>query len=170
NVSCSAAMTVAAIGVPSRTVALERLQLEAGDTGGDVEAGLALQADRLQRVGVGGTAYQEVAAAADADRSVGADAAIAAGEFAAPEPTGRRIHGPGQPGLICEAEIDAVAAHGGDVGFRPAAVALEHAFEIRHGADDEGAILATLALQDPGANRRRRAGACNRREQRKRGE
>jgi hypothetical protein len=72
-----------AMVVPARAE-LDRLQLEAGDTGGDIQAGLSLQADRLERVGVGGTANQEVAAAADADRCIGADAAIAAGEFAAP--------------------------------------------------------------------------------------
>src|SRR5258708_2293025 len=60
-----------------------RLQLEAGDAGCDVQPGLALHADRLQRVGMRRPADQKVAAETDADRSVGADTAIAAGEFAA---------------------------------------------------------------------------------------
>jgi hypothetical protein len=72
-----------AMVVPARGE-LDRLQFEAGDAGGDVQPGLALHAERLQRVGIGRTAHQEVAAAADADRCIGADAAIAAGEFAAP--------------------------------------------------------------------------------------
>ena len=54
----------------------DRLELEAGDAGRDVEPGLALHADRLQRVGIARAADQEIAAAADADRRVGADAAI----------------------------------------------------------------------------------------------
>ena len=125
---------------------------------------------RLQCVGVGGTAHQEVAAAADSDRRIGADAAIAAGEFAAPEPGVRCIDGPGQLGLRGDAEIETDALHFGEVGFRPSAVAAEYAFEAGHRADDEADVLAALALQNAGANRRRRAGACERRDQRSRGE
>src|SRR5256885_3874592 len=150
NVSTSAATVMPAMVAPARTVAIERLQLEASDAGGDVQPGLALQADRLQRVGVGGTTDQEIAAAADPDRRIGADAAVIAGELAAADPAVRRIHGPGQPGLIGEAEIAAVAVHGGAVGFRPAAFALEHAFEARPRAHDEGDILATLAFTAAG--------------------
>src|SRR5215207_4588687 len=84
----SAATVMAAMVVPARSE-LDRLQLEAGDAGRDVQSGLSLQADRLQRVGVGGTANQKIAPAADADRCIGADAAIAAGEFAAAEPAVR---------------------------------------------------------------------------------
>src|SRR5689334_24818891 len=74
DVSFSAAAVMPAMVVPARTVAVVRLQLEAGDTGGDIQPFLALHAKRLQRVGVGRTADQEVAAAADADRCIGADA------------------------------------------------------------------------------------------------
>ena len=42
----------------------DRLQFEAGDTGGDVQPGLALHADRLQRVGILRSAEQKIAAAA----------------------------------------------------------------------------------------------------------
>ena len=70
--------------VPRRrsAIAAERLQLEIGNPGGNVQPGLALHADRLQRVGIGRTTDQEIAAAADADRRVGADAAVTAGEVA----------------------------------------------------------------------------------------
>src|SRR5882672_7431629 len=95
-----------AADVPARAVAVEWLQFKAGDAGGDVQPGLSLQADRLQRVGVCGTANQEVAAAADADRCVGTDAAIAAGEFAAAEPAIRPTDGPGQLRLLGDAEIE----------------------------------------------------------------
>ena len=155
--------------VPARGE-LDRLQFEAGDAGSDVQSGLALHAERLQRVGVGGTADEEIAAAADADRRVGADAAIAAGEFAAPEPGIRCIDSPGQLGLRGDAEVETDALHFGEIGFRPAAIAAEHALETGHRADHEADILAALALQDAGANhRRRRAGACKRRHQRERG-
>ena len=72
---------MAAMIVPARTTGDIRLQLDAGDPGGDVQPGLALHADRLQRVGIGRTADQEIAAAADADRRIGADTAIGACEF-----------------------------------------------------------------------------------------
>ena len=93
--------------MPARTVAVERLQLDVGNTGGDVQPGLALHADRLQRVGIRRTADQEVAATADADRRIGADAAVAAGKFAASEPAVRRIDRPGKLGLLGDAEIEA---------------------------------------------------------------
>src|SRR5580704_14483948 len=94
--------------MPAAVTGPERLQLDIGDTGGDVQSGLALHADRLQRVGILRTADQEITAATDADRRVGADAAVIAAEFAATDPSHRCIHRPGKPGLFGEAEIDAV--------------------------------------------------------------
>src|ERR1700682_4612571 len=148
--------------VPAAAAEANRLQLEAGAPAGDVQSGLALRADRLQRKGMGWAADQEIAAAADADRSVGADAAITAGEIAASEPAVRRIHRPGEFGLLGNAEIEADPAHGCEIGFGTAAVALEHAFEAGDRADDEADILAALALQDAGAYRRQRVGASDR--------
>src|SRR5437879_866715 len=57
----AAAMPMA---VPAR-IAAERLQLQIGDPGGNVQPGLALHAERLQCVGIGRTTDQEIAAAAD---------------------------------------------------------------------------------------------------------
>ena len=163
------AVTVMLVKVPAAMSDPDRLQLEIGDAGRDVQSGLALHADRLQRVGIRRAADQEIAAAADADRRIGADAAIIAGEFAAPDPAGRRIHRPGKLGLLGEAEIDAEAANGRDIGFGTAALALEHAFEAGDRADHEADILAALALQDAGANRRQRIGAGDRRNERRGG-
>ena len=53
----------------------DRLEVEIGDAGRDIQSGLALHAQRLQGVGILRTANQEVAAAADSDRRIGADAA-----------------------------------------------------------------------------------------------
>ena len=90
----------------------DRLQFEAGDAGGDVQAGLALHADRLQRVGILRSADQKITAAADTHGSIGAEAAIRAGEIAAPDPAVRRIHRPGKLGLLGDADIQAEAADG----------------------------------------------------------
>src|SRR4051794_17191817 len=105
------AMTMPGV-VPARTAIREphRLQLDISDAGRDVQPGLALQADGLQRIGIRRTADQKIAAETDADRCIGADATIAAREVAASNRAGRRIHCPGNSGLIGKAEIDAVAA------------------------------------------------------------
>src|SRR5262245_52661284 len=105
-----------------------RLELEAGDACRHVQSGLTLHTDRLQRVSVARSAHQEIATAADADRCVGADAAILTGEPAETEPRGRRGDGPGELRLRGDADVDADAPHRRDVGLGPAARALEHAF------------------------------------------
>ena len=55
-----------------------RRQFKIGNSRRDVETGLPLHADRLQRVGILRTADQKIAAAADADRGVCADTAVIA--------------------------------------------------------------------------------------------
>src|SRR6476661_4837524 len=160
-----AAMMVLPAGAPEPV----RLQLDAGDAGRDVQPGLALHADRLQRVGIRRPADQKVAAETDADRGVGADAAITAGEFAASESPRGRVYRPGKPGLVGEAEIDAVTADGCDVGFGTAAFALVYAFEAGHRADHEADILTAPALQHARAHRRQCIGARDRRHQRSNG-
>src|SRR6202790_840034 len=146
-------MVMPVIG-PAAAADPPRFRLDFGDAARDVQAGLALHAERLQRVGVLRTADQEVAAATNPDRSVGADAAVIAGEIARSNPPGRRIHRPAQPGLIGDAEIQAKSMHGCDVRFGAATLALKHAFEAGGRADDEADILAALALQDAGAQLR----------------
>src|ERR1700730_3587539 len=143
---------------PARTTVPkpERLQLDIGNSGGDVQPGLALHTNGLQRVGILRTADQKIAAAADPDRSVGADAAVIAGKIAASNPPARRIHRPAQFGLVGDAEIQNKAMHGCDVWFGTATLALEHAFEAGHRANDKTDILAALALQDAGAELRLR--------------
>jgi hypothetical protein len=149
--------------MPAAAVAeADGLELEAGDTGGDVQPGLALHADRLQRIGVARSADQEIAAAADTDRCIGADAAVSAGKATEAEPRGRRGDGPGELRLLGDADVDADTPHGRDIGLRPAARALEHAFEICDGPDDKADILSAAALEHAGANVRHRIGAGNR--------
>ena len=109
SLSLSAVTAMVAM-MPARTGGDVGLQLDAGDAGRDVQPGLALHADRLQRVGVRRPADQKVAAETDADRSIGADAAVIARELAAPDPTGRRIDRPGQPGLVGDPQVQPNAA------------------------------------------------------------
>src|ERR1700761_5184353 len=97
--------------VPMMHADIGRLEVETGNAGRDVQAGLALHADRLQRIGVARTTDQEVAAAADADRGVGANAAIAAGKRAVADRANRCINRPGKLGALGDAEIEAEAAN-----------------------------------------------------------
>src|SRR5712672_1652035 len=93
--------------MPARTAMGEpdRLQLDIGYPGRDVQSGLALHADGLQRIGIRRAADQKIPAETDADGSVGTDATVVAREIAASKPARRRIHRPGKSGLIGEAEI-----------------------------------------------------------------
>src|SRR3954470_2095878 len=60
----SAAMAATMV-LPAARSELDRLQLDAGDAGCDVQSGLALHADRLQRVDIRRPANQKVAAKTD---------------------------------------------------------------------------------------------------------
>src|SRR5260370_5957559 len=128
------------------------LQFDISYPGRDIQPGLALHADGLQRVGIRRAADQKVAAETDSDRCVGADATVIAREIAASNPPRWRVHRPGESGLVGETEIDAVAADGCNVGFGTAAFALEHTFEAGHRADHEAAILPPRAFHDPATN------------------
>src|SRR5260370_15429017 len=149
-------MAMPVVIMPARAVMREpdRLQFDIGYTGRDVQPGLALHADRLQRVGVRRTADQKIAAETDADRCIGADATVVAREFAASNPLRRCIHRPGEIGLASDTEIHPETADGRDIGFGTAALALEHAIEAGRRSDDEADILAALALQDTRTHRR----------------
>src|SRR4051812_31546260 len=124
-----------------------RGQVELHDAARNVQAGLALHADRLQRVRIGGTANQEVAAEADANRRIGANAAVAAGQRAARHAGGRSERRPLHGGVVGEAEIEAEAADVGDITFGAAAGTLEYAVQGRIRTDDEADVLASAALE-----------------------
>src|SRR5258708_21334654 len=152
--------------MPVRTAGPEphRLKFDSGDTSGDVQPGVARQADGLQRGKILRTANQEMAAATDADRRVGADAAVIAGEIAASNPGGRRVDRPAQPGLVGDAEVEPEATDGRQIWFGTTALALEHTFQAGGRANDEADILSAFALQDTCAELRlrQRVGACQR--------
>src|ERR1700730_15738406 len=76
------------------------LQLDIRYPGRDVQPGLALHADGLQRIGIRRTADQKIAAETDPDRGVGADTAVIAREIAAANTAGRCVHRPGKFGLV----------------------------------------------------------------------
>src|SRR5258705_13415207 len=94
--------------MPARTAMgdPDRLQLDIGYPGRDVQSGLALHADGLQRIGIRRAADQKIAAETDADGSVGSDATVVAREIAASKPPRRCIHRPGKPVRTGEAEFN----------------------------------------------------------------
>src|SRR5581483_697151 len=124
-----------------------RTQFQAFQTGGDAQADLALQAERLKRDRVVGAADQHVAAGTDADSRAALRASIIAGEIARTEPLRRREHAPGQCGLLRDAEIDADLPDGGDIEVVGPAADAEHATEIGDGSHDEADARPAPAFQ-----------------------
>ena len=98
--------------------------------GRDVEADLALQAQRLQRDRIVGIADQHIAAEADTDRGAALGAGIGACEVALPDPRHRRIDTPRQRRLLGNSEIDSDLANGGDIAIFRHAFRTQHAPEI----------------------------------------
>src|SRR5665213_1747807 len=98
-------MMAAMVPVNTVTDKPDRLQVNAGDTGGDIQTGLALHADRLQTIDIARAANQKVAAESDAHRRVRAHAAVAARERAASQSHARRTHRPGELGLLGETKV-----------------------------------------------------------------
>src|ERR1700761_2472669 len=84
-----------------------RPQFQALQARSDAETDIALDAQRLQRDGFVRAADQDIGAETEADGGAAVDTGIVAGEIALPEPRRRRIHAPGQPGLLGDADIDA---------------------------------------------------------------
>src|SRR5580698_11642252 len=123
--------TVSRPALPSRT------QFQAFKSGGDVQTDLTLQAQRLQRDRIVGTADQHVASGTDANRGAALRAGIVAGEIAGPQAPDRRKHAPGKRGFLGDAEIDADFTNCRDVTVFRHAVDTQHAAEIGDGADDE---------------------------------
>src|ERR1700738_453484 len=124
-----------------------RLQFAARYAGSDVQPGLPLHTDWLQRIGISRAAEQKVASEAHADRRIGADAAVTSRKAAVPDPVGRSVRRPGELRLIGETQIDADPLHGGNVSLRTLAFALEDALEASGRTDDEADILAALAFK-----------------------
>src|ERR1700733_4778482 len=112
-------------------------QFQAFKSGGDVQANLALQAQRLQRDRIVGTADQHVAAGADADRGAALRAGIIAGEIAGSQAPDGGKHAPGKRRFLGDAEIDADLADGRDVAIFRHALDTQHATEIGYRTDDE---------------------------------
>jgi hypothetical protein len=128
------------------------LKVEANNTTGNVHPGLALQAERLKREGIGRTAEQQVAAAAQPERDVAAHAAVVAGEIAAADALGWRVHSPSEAGFGGNAEIDTEAGHMRKIRLRTTAVGVKNAFKGRRGSDHHANVLAAVALQNADLN------------------
>ncbi len=130
-----------------------RAQADVDDAGNGGKTGLALEAERLQRIGIGGTTHQEVCTDADTDGRIGAEAAVLAGERARSDAVGRGVDGPGEAGLLGDAEVETVAMNAGDVRLGIAAViAAEDALQLGRRTDDEADVLTALAFENARLN------------------
>src|SRR3954453_912576 len=84
---------------------MDQLERRHGD--GKIDAGLRLDAERLEHEGAVEATNQQVGATAGHDAGLGVDAVIAAGEVARVTVAGRGKNGPDQLALMSLAEIDA---------------------------------------------------------------
>lgn len=134
-----------------RRTHIRRTKIDIDHAGRGAEAGLALEAQRLQRDRVAGTTDQQVRTDPDADRRVRSDSAEMAGQRAAAQPSARRMDDPCQTGLLSDAEVEAKALDTRDVGFRRrTGAATEDALKFRCGTNDIAHMLAAPALEDAG--------------------
>jgi len=148
----TAVMMPMAVVVP-RSAHIGRPQIDIDDAGDGAQAGLALQAQRLQRNRIVRSANQQVGAEADADRGIGANTAEVTGERAAAEPVAWRVDRPRKAGLRRHAEIETETLDARNVGLsRRAGIAAENALQFRRRADNIADVLAALAFEDAGLN------------------
>ena len=156
--------------VVTRSAHVRRTQLDIHDSGDRADAGLALQAQRLQRNRVIRTAHQQVGTDADTRRRVGADATEVTGERAAAEPMARRIDDPRQTGFRGGAQIESEALDARDIRFRRCAIAAaEHALHFGGRSDHVTDVRAAMAFEHAGLNLLLSLGARDGRNQRHRG-
>jgi len=131
---------------------LHRLKVKTDNAAGHIDTGLALEAQRLKRVGVLRAAPQQIAAAADEERDVAADAAVVAGEIAAAEALGRCMHRPCEAGVLGHAEVDAEARNMREIRLRLTALTAKYAFQGCRGRDDHADVLAAVAFEHADLN------------------
>jgi hypothetical protein len=153
--------------VPTRPAQIGRTQVNVDDASDRAEAGLTLQAERLQRNRVVRTTDQQVGTDTNTRRRVGADTAEVTGQRAAANPVARRVDDPRQTGFRGGAQIEAEALNVSDVGLRRRAIVVaEHALQLCGRADHVTDVRATMAFEDTGLNLFLGLGARDRREQR----
>ena len=73
---------------------------------------------------------------------------IIAGEIAGAKPRDRSVNAPGQSGFLCDAEVDAYLANGGDVAIFRHARNTQHAAQIGYRTHDEADAGAAAAFQN----------------------
>ncbi|MHC2402946.1 hypothetical protein ACVMGC_007490 [Bradyrhizobium barranii subsp. barranii] len=124
-----------------------RTEFQTLEAGGDVEADLALHAERLERDRIVGATDQCVATDTDADRGAALRAGIIAREITGAEPIDRREHAPGKRGLLGDADVEAHFADGRDVAILRQTVGTQDAAEIGHRSHDEADAGAAAAFE-----------------------
>src|SRR5437764_10189677 len=149
-----------AMGVPAVTVGPpdicarrhRRAQLEACHAHRYIEAGLAFEAERLQRQGIVRSPDERVGVAAYADSRTGGDARIIPGKIARTDPARRREHRPGERRLRSETDVEPDPLHERVVRISCAVIRMEPALQLAHRADHEARAAAAAALENSGLN------------------
>jgi hypothetical protein len=125
-----------------------RLQCETDDAAGHVETGLALQTDRLEREGVGRASDEKVAAAADTDGSIAADAAVIAAQLARSDAGNRCRNAPAEFCLLGSTQFNAIATDLRHVGIRATAFSVENTLKLGRRGDNHADVRTAVATKD----------------------
>ena len=148
----TAMMVPVAVVVP-RSAHIGRTQVDVDNACDGAEAGLTLQAQRLQRDRIVGAADQQVGADADTRRGVGAHTAEMTGKRTAANPMARRVHDPRETGFRGGAQIETEALDVRNVRLRRrTGVAAEHTLHFGGRADHVTDIGAAMAFENAGLN------------------
>src|SRR3984893_12257561 len=136
-------------------------QAQIADAAGDIETGVAFDADRLQRDRTAGAAHQHIGADADPDGGAGGGADISARQRARPGIGGRREHGPNHHRTLHIADIDAELVDRPNIMLRGAAAPRSKgAVDRPRGSADEAKAAGYVAVENaalPGLRWRRRS-------------
>lgn len=133
---------------------LSTRQLKSRHRGNDIEAGLALQAQRLQSERIVESADQPVGAAADAHGRTGRGADITAVQCALPNTGGQREDGPTEDHVIAKPDLGAEALYVGLIMLRGTAGSRrEDAIECARRKDNKTRIALAPAAQLAGLDR-----------------
>src|SRR5258708_6264464 len=120
-------------------------QLDLADTTRQIEAGITLQAQRLQGDGLAAAANQRIGAQSDTRRYIGRAAEIGAGEGARGNVAARRKHSPDDFSRFDVADIDPVAANFTGITLCLAIRPGEGAVHVARRAEDEADARGDVA-------------------------
>jgi hypothetical protein len=128
-------------------ITISRNNFETGNARGDVQSGLTSHAQGLQRKRIVGPAYKRVGAQTNTNDCASGWADIETRERTVTDIPAWCEHAPCQNGLSGYADVEAIAANGGQISMRVANCRAEHAAELVHRSNYKAHGTISSALQ-----------------------